>query len=166
LNLPRVAPADMDFEFVKGRAIECGRKFIWPKNLAEIEGVLLQPLVDLISAVHPVLIPVIDQYAGKRFTSHDREFEVASRGRIKVAHNGPLDRAMVRQYTRSIPSSWRQKILEAAAFICAHCGADLRMTGHEIDHIVPFSKGGATVMENLQALCPKCNSKKGNRYCR
>jgi len=165
-EIKRVAPPNMDFEFVEGRAIECGRKFIWPKNLAAIEDVLLEPLVDLISAVHPVLIPVIDQYAGRQFTSRDRGAEVASRGRIKVEHKGPLDRALVRQYTRSIPPSWRQKIIEAAAFTCAHCGADLRVTGHEIDHIVPFSKGGATVMENLQALCPKCNATKGNRYCR
>ena len=33
----------------------------------------------------------------------------------------------------------------------------------DIDHIVPRSKGGADVDENLQLLCPTCNSSKGNR---
>ena len=31
------------------------------------------------------------------------------------------------------------------------------------DHIIPISKDGDTVMENLQTLCAKCNLKKGNR---
>ena len=33
----------------------------------------------------------------------------------------------------------------------------------EIDHIVPRSKGGADVDDNLQLLCPTCNSSKSNR---
>lgn len=30
------------------------------------------------------------------------------------------------------------------------------------DHIVPKSRGGATMMSNLQTMCEKCNSEKGN----
>jgi len=32
----------------------------------------------------------------------------------------------------------------------------------EVDHIISWSKGGETVMENLQTLCSKCNSGKSN----
>lgn len=32
-----------------------------------------------------------------------------------------------------------------------------------IDHILPWSKGGRTVLSNAQLLCRACNSKKGNR---
>ena len=33
-----------------------------------------------------------------------------------------------------------------------------------VDHIKPVSKGGKTVMSNLQTLCEGCNIGKGNSY--
>jgi 5-methylcytosine-specific restriction endonuclease McrA len=33
----------------------------------------------------------------------------------------------------------------------------------EIDHIVPESKGGYTIEENLQTLCWKCNRAKSDK---
>jgi superfamily II DNA or RNA helicase len=45
---------------------------------------------------------------------------------------------------------------------CAICGAPLG-DDWEADHIVPFSKGGATALENGQALCKACNRKKGDK---
>lgn len=41
-------------------------------------------------------------------------------------------------------------------FECAICGADLA-EGFECDHLVPWSKGGQTTLENLQALCLNCH---------
>lgn len=35
--------------------------------------------------------------------------------------------------------------------------------GYEMDHVVPWSKGGKTVHWNLQLLCPRCNKQKGNK---
>jgi hypothetical protein len=32
-----------------------------------------------------------------------------------------------------------------------------------VDHIIPRARGGADVEENLQLLCPQCNSRKGAR---
>ena len=45
---------------------------------------------------------------------------------------------------------------------CALCGEELQPSWHA-DHIMPYSKGGWTVAENGQALCPECNLKKGDR---
>ena len=44
-------------------------------------------------------------------------------------------------------------------FKCAICGSALP-NKFECDHLVPFSKGGETTLQNLQALCPSCHSNK------
>lgn len=46
---------------------------------------------------------------------------------------------------------------------CCKCGKDLKWGHFEIDHIVPFSKGGKTTLSNSDLICKSCNSKKGNR---
>lgn len=33
-----------------------------------------------------------------------------------------------------------------------------------VDHIKPVSRGGKSVMNNLQTLCEDCNCGKGNKY--
>lgn len=46
--------------------------------------------------------------------------------------------------------------------ICQGCGVELEEKFHG-DHRTPWSKGGATSLENGQALCASCDSKKGNK---
>ncbi|MBQ5861585.1 MAG: HNH endonuclease [Alistipes sp.] len=47
---------------------------------------------------------------------------------------------------------------------CRLCGVECNDGLHNIhfDHIVPWAKGGETVLENLQVLCSDCNLAKGN----
>ncbi len=80
--------------------------------------------------------------------------EREKRGKIKIGN------------ARAIPLSLRLKILNRDNFRCVFCGkspaTDIGTKLH-IDHIVPFSKGGKSTLENLQTLCEECNLGKSNR---
>lgn len=58
----------------------------------------------------------------------------------------------------------RLKIKERDRYTCQICGKVMYdEVGLHIDHIHPVSKGGKTVVSNLQVLCSKCNGRKSNR---
>lgn len=52
------------------------------------------------------------------------------------------------------------KLLRLQRNMCACCGADISKK-HELDHVIALVNGGAHADENLQAVCPDCNRKKG-----
>ena len=59
-----------------------------------------------------------------------------------------------------IPPEIRWRVWERDNFTCQHCGSRKHLA---VDHILAESKGGMMVLENLQTLCGRCNSKKGAR---
>lgn len=61
-------------------------------------------------------------------------------------------------------SKLRQSIKKRDGFACKKCGVSVEHEPNlllEIDHIIPVSKGGLTVEDNLQTLCWRCNRSKG-----
>jgi HNH endonuclease/Homing endonuclease associated repeat len=64
--------------------------------------------------------------------------------------------------------NWRLRatVLIRDNCLCRMCGAspakDPAVTLH-VDHIVPWSKGGATILSNLQTLCAACNIGKADQ---
>lgn len=46
---------------------------------------------------------------------------------------------------------------------CFHCGCGLDKSTATIDHLVPQSKGGSDLIDNLRLSCQRCNALKGNK---
>ncbi len=66
---------------------------------------------------------------------------------------------------RDINLRMRFLVMKRDNFKCCMCGRSPATTpGLElhIDHIKPWSKGGETVIDNLQTLCSDCNLGKSN----
>ncbi len=67
--------------------------------------------------------------------------------------------------SRDINLRMRFLVMQRDNFKCCLCGAspakDSSVELH-VDHIIPWSKGGETVLNNLQTLCSKCNLGKSN----
>lgn len=47
-------------------------------------------------------------------------------------------------------------------YFCGYCYKPVTRSGMEVDHIIPFSKGGLNHVSNLTASCRKCNRKKSD----
>lgn len=59
-----------------------------------------------------------------------------------------------------VTAAQRERILERDGRRCVRCGSGEDLA---IDHVIPRSKGGTSDDDNLQTLCRRCNSSKGNR---
>jgi 5-methylcytosine-specific restriction endonuclease McrA len=64
-----------------------------------------------------------------------------------------------------VPRSVRRKISRRVLFArdewrCQYCGTVGKLT---LDHVVPRSRGGDSVWENVVASCAPCNMRKGDR---
>lgn len=58
----------------------------------------------------------------------------------------------------------KNKVKVRDNYTCQCCGKYMPdEVGLHIDHIVPVSKGGKSILSNLQVLCSKCNGKKSNK---
>lgn len=56
----------------------------------------------------------------------------------------------------------KKVILTKSNGVCAKCGKKLTVDTMTVEHVVPLSKGGQNHIQNLLALCEKCNQEKNN----
>ncbi|MBM3266601.1 MAG: HNH endonuclease [Candidatus Sericytochromatia bacterium] len=70
-----------------------------------------------------------------------------------------LMRAVAHRALETIRPS-RQAIFKRDKHACQYCGSHADLT---LDHVMPKSRGGQDLWENLVTACIKCNNRKGDR---
>lgn len=85
---------------------------------------------------------------------------------IKRLENKLTSKAFAKEQRSLMTKKLREYIKQRDNHTCCICGNSTYEEPNlllEIDHIIPVSKGGYTVEENLQTLCWKCNRTKSDK---
>lgn len=95
-------------------------------------------------------------------TPSERAARVATAPRVPLGTpSGPP----ARRTSRGVNWRLRFLVMQRDGFRCCNCGSS-PAKGHtvalQVDHVVPWSKGGETKLDNLQTLCETCNIGKSN----
>ena len=96
------------------------------------------------------------------------EYSKESRRNYEYSQRGREVRSAIKARRRALEAidcsltlvEW-EKIKSAYEYACAYCG----IVSSELtrDHIVPLTKGGHHIKDNIVPACRPCNSRKGNR---
>lgn len=96
-------------------------------------------------------VELIEAHQGKRLRAVSMSMPFPSIVRLSVYVRIP--------YKKIILS--RKNILRRDGHRCQFCGrSDIALT---VDHVMPMSRGGEDIWENLVCACVRCNNKKGDR---
>ncbi len=63
---------------------------------------------------------------------------------------------------RAFDDKTKRRVYEKQQGICKICGTHFKIEQMHADHIIPWSKGGHTTIDNCQMLCTECNIARSN----
>jgi 5-methylcytosine-specific restriction endonuclease McrA len=87
-----------------------------------------------------------------------RDRERRQQRKLERAHAAMAANAASVPRRGAIPRDVRLAVFERDGGRCVECGSNFDI---QYDHVIPFSMGGASTVENLQILCADCNRLKG-----
>lgn len=106
---------------------------------------------------HPVEVLDMDRADWDTFI---RQTDLLETEVLTKASDGTLAKVILRKSQRNIEAGVQWQVFKKAGYRCEYCGNDdCPLT---VDHLVTYESGGATVVENLAAVCRKCNKVRGN----
>ena len=135
---------------MRGKEIVGGHTYICDTCEKEISGVSLYWEKSDFSICINCLRDIVDKHLHINLDIAEdlyRQYEISKKTKIKVIR-------------KTITEALRNKVLKKYNYRCVFCGNKNNL---QMDHIIPFSKGGKTEFRNLQPLCRECNLKKGNK---
>jgi stress response protein SCP2 len=106
-----------------------------------------------------VVVAATTSRGGGTYEVGDPEYVAAVlTGVVKIAKR--IVTAPGQRDSRSVPPAVRAEVWRRDGGACVECQATEYL---EFDHVIPWSRGGATSVGNLQLLCRRCNLAKGAR---
>ena len=98
---------------------------------------------------------------------YENTWAKTEKGKVKNQKSNSMRRTRERKIINTLTAQEWIDILKKYKFRCAYCGKEFTLFDRETrDHVIPISKGGDNVKENIVPACQSCNSKKHNKILR
>lgn len=130
----------------------------WPKGIALGRSLVLNATFEPLAVVAARRAVVL--------LLKDKAVTVESNGEVFRSERLTIPAPVVVRLTyfvhvpfRARASLTRKAVFARDEWTCQYCGAP----AENVDHVVPRSKGGMHVWENVVAACRRCNTRKENR---
>ena len=91
--------------------------------------------------------------------SHLGKFSVKNPDVIIQGRNADYRRRILLEGAGTFTADEWQSVCNKHGNVCLRCGSPEELT---VDHVVSLNRGGSNTIENLQPLCRRCNSSKGD----
>ena len=100
----------------------------------------------------------------EKIYAYHRKWSKTDKGRMVKQRGNVVRQARENKIINNLTSKEWVNILKEYKFKCAYCGCEFTLFNRETkDHVIPISKGGHNIKENIVPACRRCNSKKSNK---
>ena len=94
-----------------------------------------------------------------------KKYRQTPKGKIAIRNGHVTYRSTLKKMVGKFTLAEWNLLLRKHNYVCANskCENDSNL---EADHIIPISKGGTNLIQNVQPLCRSCNARKSNKIIR